>query len=153
LRVATAVAQGIGLGLGTPLLPVSSLAAIAQGQWREHGAERCLVCLDARMDEVFWGQFAVEAGVALLVGEERLGDPRAVGFQGEGSWVAAGSGFAAYPDVLGPLASRAGRVTADAEPLARDLFPLALAALESGQVCPLEQALPAYLRREDAWRR
>jgi len=153
LRVATAVAQGIGLALGTALLPVSSLAAIAQRLWREHGAEHSLVCVDARMDEVFWAQYAARAGEVTVVGSERLSAPVAVEFRGEGPWVGAGSGFAAYPIALGAVASRAERVVADVEPLARDLLPLALAALEAGHVCPLEKALPTYLRREEAWRR
>jgi tRNA threonylcarbamoyladenosine biosynthesis protein TsaB len=153
LRIATAVAQGIGLALGTALLPVSSLAAIAQRLWREHGALNSLVCVDARMEEVFWAQYAVIAGEVAVVGPERLSAPAAVEFRGEGPWIGAGSGFAAYPSALGALASKAERILADVQPLARDLLPLALTALAAGQSCPLEQALPAYLRREDAWRR
>lgn len=153
LRVATAVAQGIGLALGMPLLPVSSLAAIAQRLWREHGVEHSLVCIDARMDEVFWAQFTAPDGVVSAAGAERLSDPAAVECRGEVPWVAAGSGFAVYATPLAALSRRAERVIADIQPLARDLLPLAAAALAAGRVCTLEEALPAYLRREDAWRR
>ena len=153
LRVATAVAQGFGLALGTPLLPVSSLAAVAQRLWREHGVEHSLVCIDARMKEVFWGRFAACGGEVAAVGVECLSDPAAVEYAGENSWVGAGSGFAAYPAQLEALSRRAERVIADIEPLAQDLLPLATTALAAGRVSTLADALPAYLRREDAWQR
>lgn len=153
LRVSTAVAQGLGLALEIPLLPISSLAAIAQGVWRQHGAARTLVCVDARMSEVFWAEFLVSDGLAGPIAEERLSGPNAVVVEAAGEWIAAGSGFVAYPDVLGALASAATQVLGDAEPAARDIVPLALAALESGGGCTVEHALPAYLRREDAWQR
>jgi len=153
LRVATAVAQGFGLAVGTPLLPVSSLAAIAQRVWREHGAEHCLVCVDAHMREVFWAAFTMRAGLPSSSEQERLSVPDAVEYRDTGPWFAAGSGFASYVSELAELSSRATRVLPDVEPTARDLLPLALAALAAGQASPLEAALPAYLRREDAWRR
>ncbi len=153
LRVATAVAQGVGLALGTPLLPVSSLAAVAQRLWREHGVEHSLICIDARMGEVFWAQFAAPGGEVAVDGDEHLSDPAAVEYRGENSWVAAGGGFAAYPTQLAALSRRAERVIADIEPLAQDLLPLATAALAAGRVSTLADALPAYLRREDAWQR
>ena len=78
LRVAAAVAQGLGLAVNLPLLPVSSLAAMAQGRWRTEGQERSLVCIDARMGEVFWGAFEVHDGLAELLGTERLSEPGAV---------------------------------------------------------------------------
>jgi len=153
LRVATAVAQGIGLAVGTPLLPVSSLAAIAQRVWREHGAERCLACVDAHMHEVFWAPFTIGAGLPMSSAQERLSVPDAIEYRDAEPWVAAGSGFASYASELAELSGRATLVLGDAEPTARDLLPLALAALAAGQASPLEAALPAYLRREDAWRR
>jgi len=153
LRVATAVAQGISLAVGTPLLPISSLAAIAQRVWREHGAEHCLVCVDAHMHEVFWAPFTMRAGLPSSTEQERLSVPDAVEYRGSEPWVAAGSGFTAYASALAELSARSAQVLADIEPTARDLLPLALAALAAGQACALEAALPTYLRREDAWRR
>jgi tRNA threonylcarbamoyladenosine biosynthesis protein TsaB len=153
LRVATAIAQGFGLALDLPLLPVSSLAAIAQGCWREHGIGRCLVCVDARMGEVYWARYAIEDGLARLEGDESLTAPDVVAAAWSGPWIAAGSGFAAYPAELTALAECATRWVADAGAAARDLLPLALDDLAAGRIPPLEAALPAYLRRADAWRR
>jgi tRNA threonylcarbamoyladenosine biosynthesis protein TsaB len=49
LRVAAAVSQGLALAVKIPVLPVSSLAAMAQGVWRTDGEINALVCADARM--------------------------------------------------------------------------------------------------------
>src|SRR5690606_17685116 len=110
LRIAAAVAQGLGLGAGLPLLPVSSLAALAQRAWREGGAEAALTCVDAHMGEVYWAAYAIEDGVAVARRDERLGPPEAVEPPAGGAWAAVGNGFAAHAAALAPVAARAERV-------------------------------------------
>ncbi len=61
LRIAAGVAQGLAFALDVPVLPVSTLAAIAQGEHRESGARRVLALLDARLGEVYAGAFRAEA--------------------------------------------------------------------------------------------
>lgn len=153
LRVATSVAQGFAIALELPLVPISSLAAIAQGVWRCHEIAASLVCVDARMGEVFWARFIVRDGVAAIVGTEHLGAPTGVEPGGDGVWAAAGSGFASYQTELAGVTAAAACVLPDQGPLARDLLPLALNELDRGAAATLETALPVYLRREDAWRR
>lgn len=64
LRTACAVAQGLGLGLGVPVLPLDSLLLVAEdarlqalGQACVGGADACVrdvvVLMDARMNEVY----------------------------------------------------------------------------------------------------
>jgi tRNA threonylcarbamoyladenosine biosynthesis protein TsaB len=153
IRVATAVAHGFGVALGLPLLPVSSLAAIAQGVWRSRRIERCLVGLDARMGEVFWACYSIRDGLATLSEAERLSGPDAVETAFTGPWAAAGGAFAAYRTELTAVMAAAACVLPDATATARDLLPFALDDLAHGRVTALEAALPVYLRREDAWRR
>src|SRR5476651_804001 len=62
VRLAVAVAQGLGFAAGIPLLPVSDLRALAQRALAQDAAPaRTLICQDARMGEVYWGCF--ERGV------------------------------------------------------------------------------------------
>ncbi len=152
LRIAAAVAQGLGLATGLPLLPVSSLAATAQGLWRTHGLSNTLVCFDARMGEVYWAAFEVRDGLARVVGAEQLTAPGAVTDAGMASWSAAGNGFDACNDELAGLTAKAGGVFPHACPRAVDLFPLAAADLLAGRGRAPEDANPAYLRTEAAWR-
>ena len=73
IRIAAAQAQGIGLGLGIALLPVSTLAVLAQTAIDRHGCRRPLAALDARMDEIYWAGYERGAnGLARLRGRERL---------------------------------------------------------------------------------
>lgn len=153
LRVSAAVAQGWALGTGIPLVPVSSLAALAQGAWRTERITHSLIAVDARMGEIYCGEYAIEAGLAVARRPEALVQPAALEAPGGTGWAALGNGFATYRDVLSPLAARAVHVLAAAEPAARDLFPHAAADLAAGRTTPVEQALPVYLRGATAWRR
>ncbi len=152
LRIAAAVAQGLGMATGLPLLPVSSLAATAQGLWRTHGSSSILVCVDARMGEVFWGGFEVRSGLARVVGAEQITGPGEVTCAGMASWSAAGNGFDVHGDALAGVAAQASGVFAQAWPEAIDLFPLALSDLAAGKGRAPEEANPAYLRSESAWK-
>ncbi len=74
IRIAAAQAQGIGIALGIPLLPVSTLAVLAQTQFDRADSNKLLAALDARMQEIYWAVFRRgEDGCAELCGAERLG--------------------------------------------------------------------------------
>lgn len=151
LRIAAAVAQGLSLASARPLLAVSSLQALAQRAWREHAIERALVCVDARMSEVYWGCFEVEAGCAELRGTEQIGAATNVSAPATGPWSGVGDGFA--DPSLGRLTSRAERILVDLKPRARDLLTRAQADFGAGRFVAPEAALPVYLRDETAWKR
>ncbi len=160
LRIAAALAQGFAMAAGRPLVAVSSLAALAARARREHGVGRVVTCVDARMGEVYWAAYALDAATGLmrLEGEERLASPAALAAEAAdaaeaGGWYAAGSGWERYAEALGPIAAGAAGVDAGLVPAARDLLPQAEAELAAGRVLAPEQALPVYLRSESAWRR
>ena len=153
LRVAAAIAQGFALATGVRLVPVSSLLCLAEHAHRSHGVERALVVVDARMSEVYWAQYARERDVPAAVGPERLSSPAAVVAPDGAPWTGVGDGFSAYPEALAGIAATADRVLADLRPAARDLFPTAERALAAGLVTSPAEALPVYLRDDDAWRR
>ena len=74
IRIAAAQAQGIGIALDIPLLPVSSLAVLAQVCLDHFACDNALVALDARMQEIYWASYQRDAtGRARLDGSERLG--------------------------------------------------------------------------------
>jgi tRNA threonylcarbamoyladenosine biosynthesis protein TsaB len=154
LRVSAAVAQGLSAATGVPLLPVSSLLCLAERAWREAKFERCLVCVDAHMGEVYWAESARRSGVVEIVGPERLAAPAEVAPLAGTGWAAVGSGFATRdPDVLSAARSAAAGVFAALQPAARDLFPQAARDLAAGRGVEATGALPVYLREHTAWRR
>lgn len=153
LRVAAAAAQGFALSTGVPLLPVSSLAALAQGVWRTEGIGRSLVAVDARMGEVYCAEYAIVAGLAEPGAAEALIAPAALAAPAGEGWAAAGSAFGAYAEAVADVAERAAKVLPQLTPEARDLLDLAAADLAAGRSVAVEEALPVYLRGHDAWRR
>ncbi len=59
LRIATGVIQAAAFASDLPVAPVSTLAGLAQGQFRQKGHRHLLPCFDARMQEVYWGAYRV----------------------------------------------------------------------------------------------
>jgi hypothetical protein len=52
---------GLAFGAGVPMIGVSTLAAMARAHKLE-GAEQVLAAIDARMDEVYFGHYALVDG-------------------------------------------------------------------------------------------
>lgn len=152
LRVAAAVAQGLGLATGVPIVPVSSMAGLVQQAWHRLGVDAGLVCIDARMGEIYHGHYRIEHGIAVPAGEEAIGPPESV-VAPAGSFVALGDAFAVLAEELATVAATAARVVPDIQPEASDLVPLAAAARRAGIAVEPAQALPVYLRESTAWRR
>ncbi len=150
VRIATATAQGLALGAGLPVVPVSTLAALAQRAIDERSAESVLAAIDARMEEVYWGVFGRdEQGLAALRGQEvvvppdKIEPPPAL----TGAVVAAGSGWQRYAAALEQRLAGVSLVTAAALlPDAASVSRLAAHELAAGHVVDPDQALPVYLR-------
>lgn len=148
VRIAAAVAQGVAFGADLPVARVSALAALAHGRFRAGGQRRVLTALDARMDEVYWGGFEVEAeGYAEPVCEECACAPERVCVPDGGGWYGIGSGWEAYAD---RLHARCGTALVGTDPdavcEALDVALLAVTEARAGRLVPAEQALPVYLR-------
>ena len=155
LRVAAAVAQGLSLGSGRPIVPVSSLAGLAQraltGRGGADGAERVLCCVDAHMGEVYSGSFALADGLASALAGESIGAPAAVAPPAS-PYLAVGDGLSAHAEALASIVAGASACDPGLFPRARDLLPLARARVTRGDFVPIESALPSYLREAGAWR-
>ncbi len=180
LRLAAAVAQGLGFAWELPLIPISDLRALAAqvlpavlpaelpAVLPAERPGRALVCQDARMHEVYWACFEraaapsdsaarkshseaepssiARSAALLLVGEETVSAPAAVNLPERWTRVsAAGSGFAAYPELQSRLRAELGEVRAELRPHAREIAALAAEAGLGAALAP-ELAEPVYLR-------
>lgn len=157
VRLAVAVAQGIALALDIPVVPVSTLAALAMRA--TPGSQRILAAIDARMGEIYLGAFAYATdGLVSALGEEVLMPPqqsidwprvaqRDSVDATQQAWIGIGSGFAASDGALiVALDDALGRCDANALPHASDLARLAAAAYDRGEALSPERVEPAYLR-------
>lgn len=144
LRIACGVAQGLALGADLPVLGISTLETLAE----EAGEDQVLVCLDARMNEVYTAiyqrQAAENAGAWRCLAGPLVCPPGAVPMpEGEG-YVGVGSGFAAYPDIA--QYRRLRRIDATLIPHARAMARLAAPKLLRGEGLAAENAEPLYIR-------
>jgi tRNA threonylcarbamoyladenosine biosynthesis protein TsaB len=148
LRIGIGVVQGLAWAADIPVVPCSSLAAVAQEAADRAGApcQRVCVAMDARMQEVFCAEFAQGAsGAVSAVGEERVCAPAAFSVSTPGAYVAAGNGFARYPE-LQPLGQAALACYDDLWPRASVIARLALDWLDHNAPLPAAQAQPVYIR-------
>lgn len=56
LRIAASVCQAIAYAHHLPVIPVSSLLAMAQTAYRQYGVSHSLIALDARMQDVYFAE-------------------------------------------------------------------------------------------------
>ena len=159
VRLAVALAQGIALALDRPVVPVSTLAALAfpSPLVGEGGAQapgegaNIIAAIDARMGEIYVATFRRDGDSIVATGDEVVIAPNDYVLpQGEG-WIGVGTGFAAADGALQTrFGSRFVRVDASALPHAADVARLGAAAFANrGGLAP-ERLEPAYLRNNVA---
>lgn len=148
VRIAASTAQAVAIGADLPVVPVSSLRALAQTAFRLYGLRRCAVALDARMDEVYFGAFEIGGDdIARPVQEERVCRPEDVPSLPGTAWSGVGPGWKPYePRLRERLRDCVGQTYANLYPRARDVAALGAFGLQTGEAVPAEAALPVYLR-------
>lgn len=151
VRLAVSLAQGMALGLDLPVVPVSSLAALA---WDapDNGAP-VLALIDARMGEVYVGTFVRDAARGLVpLAAEWVGAASALVLptiiaSGADAWNVIGSGWDAYRDAACARLGAPPRWSDGAlYPQAAAVVQLAAAEFAAGHAVVPELALPVYLR-------
>lgn len=148
LRIGAGVVQGLAFGANLPVVPVSSLAALAQSV----DAPKVLSAFDARMNQVYWGAYVRnKKGLVELQGQEIVIAPADVPLPEGSGWVGAGSGWDVYADLLTQkLSDCLTEWRAKVFPTGRAVATLGTAAFTAGQAVPPEQAIPVYVRDEVA---
>jgi tRNA threonylcarbamoyladenosine biosynthesis protein TsaB len=145
LRIASGVVQGLALGANLPVVPVSSLAAVAE-QVPAPVSEAVLVCNDARMGEVYWGVFQREAdGAVTALTDEAVSLPDAVG-AGIPARHVTGNALGRYPALADRLRTAGLQFHDGLYPRADAVARLGARGLAAGRGVPAEQALPVYVR-------
>jgi len=169
LRTACAVAQGLALGAGKPVLPVDSLLTVAEAARVQADRPEGLwwAAVDARMDEVYAGCWLWVPAPAPAAGHGPARGPDSPGPDAPGHWqvvqppalytlAALNAAWQAQPPVR--VAGNAPAVFGDRLPCptattwpdtperAAALLRLAQAAWQAGAGLDAGQALPVYLR-------
>lgn len=167
VRIACGVAQGLGFGANIPVVGVNTLLAVAQAS----GADKVIVCLDARMGEIYHAAFekiktsenrenkwqeisetkVCKPEAAPLILKDKLASEVLPVITQEKIWVGAGSGWGIYGEILaaiyvGNLANTLAKVT----PTAEAILQLAKPIFAAGEAKPASEAAPIYIRNRVA---
>ncbi len=151
VRLAVALVQGIALALDKPVVPISTLAALAMQADKKH-SQNVLAAIDARMGEIYCAQFTfVDDGLVDAASEEIVIAPQSFHLQASGKFVGAGTGFAANNRVLqSNLQAQLVACNPQALPHAADIAKLAARDYVLGKAVAPDVLEPAYLRNKVA---
>ncbi len=161
LRIAAGVAQGLAYGLNIPVLPISTLAAIAysyhQTKPSKDQDKTCaltsyiLASLEARADEIYWGAYRVNNNYAELLGQELLSQLDCFKIptnKDKAKWHAVGSGWQQYSNRESSLYPEIAHYSLQCLPRASAIATLASHDYVSGLAMAAEQVTPNYLRKD-----
>jgi tRNA threonylcarbamoyladenosine biosynthesis protein TsaB len=146
VRISVAVAQGLSYGAGLPVVPVTSLEALAFPAI-EAGADRVIACLDARMGEIYWGCFAADPARGLhAIGSLQVAAASRVRLPSADRYRGVGRGFTAYPELAALLGIEVDARAAAALPNAADMARLGALRLAAGEGLDPADLKPEYVR-------
>ncbi len=152
LRIACGFVQGLGAGLNIPIVPVSTLAALAYPVLEENPEAMVMPMLDAKMNEVYWAIYALDQDGELIIIEEdqvaSLEDVYQKLADRDLSLLAVGDGWALDAEALSTL--NATLIEDRHYPRAGDIALLAKKDLTKGLGLYADQVAPVYLRHNIA---
>jgi tRNA threonylcarbamoyladenosine biosynthesis protein TsaB len=146
VRTACGIAQGLAFGAQIPLVPVSTLQAMALKCHERTGATDIMAVLDARMGEVYWAQYRFDGAWQVVI-EPTLSAASAVSVTGAATLC--GNGVQAYPaDFQGAEFIQCGMN--DLIPHAAQVALLGADGCATGRGVAARDAEPFYLRNKVA---
>ena len=148
LRTACGIVQGMAFGLGLPVIPITTLEAMAESCRQKTGSLHVVPLLDARMHEIYWAEYVYENNRWQTVIEPQLSPIPDIRPKKEGG-VFCGNGLTAYPEELKGLLSESKQVPG-IFPDAASIATLAAIRFSEGKTVPVEQVQLLYLRNKVA---
>ncbi|QHG92523.1 tRNA (adenosine(37)-N6)-threonylcarbamoyltransferase complex dimerization subunit type 1 TsaB [Coxiella endosymbiont of Amblyomma sculptum] len=146
VRIATGVAQGIAYAMSLPVIPVSTLQALAQTAYRKTNNEKVISGWDARMNSIYWGAYRANAEKTMqTIVRDRVDCPKNIRFP-KGKWLCVGNAWSIYSSFL--LIDDCQFIKTDVYPDAASVASIAYQKFKIGDVLPPEKAEPTYIREK-----
>ena len=148
VRIATSVIQGLAFAADLPVIPVSSLATLAQGI-KEKSCP-VVAAIDARMGEIYYATYLQNNyGVVKLIGNENISLPENLTLPDIDTCYGVGSGWKTYHERLSLLlGNQVSGFDGQRYPCAADAIILAVEEFNQGNHVPAERVSPVYLRNK-----
>lgn len=150
IRIATGAAQGLGLAADLPLLPISTLRALAHAAAPRYAQALLVAALDARMDEIYCAAWQPQGAQLTQEMAEAVLPPAALCLPQHQQIVGIGSGWRYLESMSAVVRTQVQQVEADVHPRASAMAELAREELNAGRGLAPELAQPVYLRDQVA---
>ncbi len=152
VRTAVGVAQGLAMGAGLPVIPVSTLQAIAQAAYEQSQWVNIISGWDARMQAIYWGAFSLNSeNIMAPIQSEALNAPAEIKLPLEKKWRLAGNAWEVYRQELTSLDYSQDAEVPDIYPQAAAIIRLAEFYYRQGKFLAPELLEPVYLRNQVAY--
>ncbi len=152
LRVACSFIQGVGAGLNLPIVPVSTLMAMAHHTLESDPETSVIPMLDAKMHSVYWGIYRMEENQIVTIYPDQVSDlddiPNLHGIVGLRNLMGAGEGWSIATEWVTQLSPE--KIIEKCYPRAGEVALLAIKDLEKGLGLHADQVSPTYLRNNIA---
>ncbi|MBU6459696.1 MAG: tRNA (adenosine(37)-N6)-threonylcarbamoyltransferase complex dimerization subunit type 1 TsaB [Proteobacteria bacterium] len=146
LRIACGMAQGLALGMGLKVAPVSTLLALAELA----GVQKVVAAIDARMGEIYLGAYERINGIWKVGLGPGVYAPQSVPALSGNGWVAIGNGFDHYPEVTEMYGPQLISIRAGEYPHAREVLLLGREQFMRNEQVDAADAAPVYIRNKVA---
>ena len=153
LRVAVGVVQGLGYGLGLPVVPVSSMACIAQSVIQTVNPSFVFVGLTARLEEISYGAYKFEEGIAEGAIREGVVDVSELPQLPVGDWLGCGNAMSELGTKIQAVTGVSFKsISSETVPTIHNLLSIGSFKFSRGEAVSAMQATPVYLREQVASR-
>jgi len=143
VRMCISVVQGMSLAFDIPTLGFSTLAVVGYGASQKFNTNKIAVCLDARMNEVYWGVYENNN-----LTDEAILKPESAPQLGV-DYIGVGTGWGTYHQALSD-STGVSNYQSDFYPKAENLIEMALIHISKKQSMDDNLPLPTYLRNNVA---
>lgn len=147
VRMAASLVQGLAFGMQKPVIPISSLLAMADKCYQQLGYTHLACAFDARMNEVYWGAYHFNEGGWKIAVPECVIAPANIPVLPSADWIGVGEGWHSYPKELS-LATHISSFYPRAYPHASSIASLAYLKYLKNQYISPQEAFPTYLRNK-----
>jgi tRNA threonylcarbamoyladenosine biosynthesis protein TsaB len=154
IRIGFGVVQGLAFGAQLPVIPVSTLEAMAQEAATRlslNAGELVMPVLDARMDECYWAVFCVGSdGAVIRLEPDQLSAPEQILPDIDfGKTILVGDGW----NYAGRFQFEPAKVEPEFFPSAQAMLTIAARCYLQGDAKPIECVEPLYLRDKITWKK
>ena len=149
IRIGMSIMQSFAFVYNKPLILVSTLQFYAQSIANRTNFSEICVALDAKMGEIYWGQYVNKGGIMESIIEDQAIRPTLLQINCQQKMIlGVGNGFALYKEILQGLVTK---VEDDFSPKLIDIFLIAIRELKEQKYSTADRQIIQYCQSPVSW--